>query len=190
MTFDLRQLRAFTTIAASGSLGRAADALHVTQPALSRILKRLEEQIGAPLFERHSKGVQLTAIGEALLPHEAEHAREEIDALRGLAKGTIKVGAVGSIASFVLPVALGRVLDRWPNLRVVIVEGVWDRLVDALLTHEIDIALSTRVPDTDEVVAIAECRWDDVSHVVAAPDHPLRAAARAPLTLADTRAAR
>ncbi|MFW2464365.1 LysR family transcriptional regulator, partial [Burkholderia pseudomallei] len=196
MTFDLRQLRAFTTIAASGSLGRAADALHVTQPALSRILKRLEEQIGAPLFERHSKGVQLTAIGEALLPHatllqhEAEHAREEIDALRGLAKGTIKVGAVGSIASLVLPVALGRVLDRWPNLRVVIVEGVWDRLVDALLTHEIDIALSTRVPDTDEVVAIAECRWDDVSHVVAAPDHPLRAAARAPLTLADTRAAR
>lgn len=146
MTFDLRQLRAFTTIAASGSLGRAADALHVTQPALSRILKRLEEQIGAPLFERHSKGVQLTAIGEALLPHatllqhEAEHAREEIDALRGLAKGTIKVGAVGSIASLVLPVALGRVLDRWPNLRVVIVEGVWDRLVDALLTHEIDIA--------------------------------------------------
>ncbi|KVK81742.1 LysR family transcriptional regulator [Burkholderia sp. MSMB1498] len=195
MTFDLRQLRAFTTIAASGSLGRAADALHVTQPALSRILKRLEDQIGAPLFERHSKGVQLTAIGEALLPHatllqhEARHAREEIDALRGLAKGTIKVGAVGSIASLVLPVAIGRVLDRWPNLRVEIVEGVWDRLVDALLKHEIDVALSTRVPDTDDIVGIPECRWDDVSHVVAAPDHPLRAAP-APLTLADTRAAR
>ena len=69
MTFDLRQLRAFTTIVSAGSLGRAAEVLHVTQPALSRIVKRLEDEVGAPLFERHSKGMQLTAIGQALLPH-------------------------------------------------------------------------------------------------------------------------
>ncbi|WP_396328974.1 LysR family transcriptional regulator [Burkholderia anthina] len=195
MTFDLRQLRAFTTIVACGSLGRAADALHVTQPALSRILKRLEEQVGAPLFERHSKGVQLTAFGDALLPHatllqhEAEHAREELDAMRGFAKGTIKVGAVGSIASLVLPVAVGRVLDRWPNLRVEILEGVWDRLAEGLHKHEIDLALSAHGPDTDEIVAIPECRWEDRSHIVAAPHHPLRALGRAP-TLADTLHAR
>src|SRR5437762_3912504 len=120
MTFDLRQLKAFTTIVASGSLGRAADALHVTQPALSRTIKRLEDELGAPLFERHAKGMQLTAVGSALLPHatllqrEAEHAREEIDAMRGLAKGTIKVGAVGSIACLVLPLAVGRVTKAWP----------------------------------------------------------------------------
>lgn len=195
MTFDLRQLRAFTTIVACGSLGRAADALHVTQPALSRILKRLEDQVGAPLFERHSKGVQLTAFGEALLPHatllqhEAEHAREELDAMRGLAKGTIKVGAVGSIASLVLPIAIGRVLDRWPNLRVEILEGVWDRLAEGLCKHEIDLALSAQAPDTDEIVAIPECRWTDRSHIVAAPHHPLRALGRPP-TLADTLRAR
>ncbi|MBN3775778.1 LysR family transcriptional regulator, partial [Burkholderia sp. Se-20378] len=195
MTFDLRQLRAFTTIVACGSLGRAADALHVTQPALSRILKRLEDQVGAPLFERHSKGVQLTAFGDALLPHatllqhEAEHAREELDAMRGFAKGTIKVGTVGSIASLVLPVAVGRVLDRWPNLRVEIIEGVWDRLAEGLNKHEIDLALSAHGPDTDEIVAIPECRWEDRSHIVAAPQHPLRALGRAP-TLADTLHAR
>ncbi|MBP0644539.1 LysR family transcriptional regulator, partial [Mycobacterium tuberculosis] len=86
MTFDLRQLRAFTTIVSAGSLGRAAEVLHVTQPALSRIVKRLEDEVGAPLFERHSKGMQLTAIGQALLPHasllqhEADYAREEINA--------------------------------------------------------------------------------------------------------------
>lgn len=195
MTFDLRQLRAFTTIVASGSLGRAADALHVTQPALSRILKRLEDQVGAPLFERHSKGMQLTTLGAALLPHatllqhEAEHAREEIDALRGLAKGTIKVGAVGSIASLVLPIAIGRVLDRWPNLRVEIIEGVWDRLAEGLFKHEIDLALSASVPDTGDVVAIPECRWEDRSHVVAALDHPLRGAGDE-LALAATSSAR
>lgn len=190
MTYNLQQLRAFATIAESGSLGRAAQALHLTQPALSRAIRRLEEQIGAPLFERHSRGMHLSPIGEALLPHavllqrEAEQAREEIDAMRGLARGTIRVGAVGSIASLVLPLAVGGVLDKWPNLRVEIIEGVWDRLAGALVRREIDLALSTAMPDTEEITAIADCRWEDSSYVVAAIDHPLR---RKPdLALADT----
>jgi DNA-binding transcriptional LysR family regulator len=190
MTFNLQQLNAFATIVSAGSLGRAAEALHVTQPALSRIIKRLEDQVGATLFERHSKGMQLTAIGNALLPHaivlqrEAELAREEVDAMRGLAKGTIRVGAVGSIASYVLPLAVGNVLRKWPNLRVEIIEGVWDRLAEALVKHEIDLALSTAASDTDEIAAIADCRWEDDSHVVAALDHPLRR--KRDLRLADT----
>jgi DNA-binding transcriptional LysR family regulator len=190
MTFNLQQLHAFATIVSSGSLGRAAHVLHVTQPALSRTIKRLEDQVGAPLFERHSKGMQLTVVGTALLPHatllqrEAEHAREEIDAMRGLAKGTIRVGAVGSIASLVLPMAIGEVLKKWPNLRVQIIEGVWDRLAESLLKHEIDLALSTAFPDTAEISAITDCRWEDSSHVVAALDHPLRKKRK--LTLADT----
>ena len=190
MAFDLRQLRAFTTIVSAGSLGRAAEVLHVTQPALSRIIKRLEDEVGAPLFERHSKGMQLTAIGQALLPHaallqrEADYAREEIDAMRGLAKGTIRVGAVGSIASYVLPLAVGNVVARWPNLRVEILEGVWDRLAEGLVKHEIDLALSIAMPDTEEILAIADCRWEDASFVVASPEHALRQ--RPSLTLADT----
>ncbi|MCO5397937.1 LysR substrate-binding domain-containing protein [Ralstonia soli] len=190
MAFDLRQLRAFTTIVSAGSLGRAAEVLHVTQPALSRIIKRLEDEVGAPLFERHSKGMQLTAIGQALLPHasllqrEADYAREEIDAMRGLAKGTIRVGAVGSIASYVLPLAVGTVVARWPNLRVEILEGVWDRLAEGLVKHEIDLALSIAMPDTDEIISITDCRWEDASFIVASPWHPLRK--RSALTLIDT----
>ncbi|MDB5833803.1 MAG: bacterial regulatory helix-turn-helix, lysR family protein [Caballeronia sp.] len=190
MTFSLQQLHAFTTIVESSSLGRAAEVLHVTQPALSRTIKRLEEELGAPLFERHSKGMQLTAIGEALLPHatlllhEADNAREEIDAIRGLAKGTIRVGAVASIATLVLPLAVSGVLARWPNLRVQIIEGVWDRLADSLLRQEIDLALSMAVPDTDEITAISDCCWEDTSYVVAALDHRLRA--KTELCLADT----
>lgn len=190
MTFNLQQLQAFVTIVSSGSLGRAAETLHITQPALSRAIRRLEDQVGAPLFERHSRGMHLTAVGEALLPHavllqrESEQAREEIDAMRGLARGTIRCGAVGSIASLVLPLAVSGVLQKWPNLKVEIIEGVWDRLADALVRRDIDLALSMAVPDTDEITAIGDCRWEDSSYVVAALDHPLRG--KSGLTLADT----
>jgi DNA-binding transcriptional LysR family regulator len=190
MTFDLRQLSAFVSIVDTGSLGRSADALHITQPALSRTIKRLEDQVGAVLFERHSKGMQLTDIGHALLPHaqmllrEAAHAAEEIAAMRGLAKGTIRVGAVGSIASSMLPRAIDAVLQRWPGLQVQVLEAAWDRLADALSRHEVDLALGLAVEDTADICAIRDCRWEDHSFVVAASAHPLR---RLPApTLADT----
>jgi DNA-binding transcriptional LysR family regulator len=180
MTFDLKQLNAFLTIVSTGSLGRAAETLNVTQPALSRSVRRLEQQVGAPLFERHSKGMQLTAVGGALLPHatlllrEAENATEEINAMRGLAKGTIRVGAVGAIASLILPLAIGAVLKKWPQLTVFIIEGVWDRLAEGLVKHEIDLALSATAETPDEIEAIPDCRWQDQSNVVAAISHPLR----------------
>ena len=106
----------------------------------------------------------LTPIGEALLPHarllqrEADSAIDEINALRGLAKGTIKVGAIGSVASLVLPLAIGRVLQRWPNLRVRSSRACgtgWR----ALAGHEIDLALDVEQPESDEIAPIADCRW-------------------------------
>lgn len=180
MTFDLQQLRAFTMIVTTGSLGRAAVELNITQPALSRTVQRLEEQVGAALFERHSKGMQLTDIGRALLPHanwlrhEAQVAREEIDAMRGLSKGTIRVGAVGSVACSVLPTAIGSILEKWPQLKVQVLEGFWDRLASALVQNEIDLALAPCMPDTEEIEAVQDCLWTDASHVIAALDHPLR----------------
>ncbi len=131
-----------------------------------------------------------TPFGEALLPHarllarEAEVAREEIDALRGLARGTVKVGAIGSIASLVLPLAVERLLARWPGLQVRIVEGVWDRLADALAGHEIDLALGVAMAGDADIAPIEDCAWHDASHVVAALSHPLRE--RPSLALADT----
>lgn len=190
MTLDLTQLRAFSVLAHAGSLGRSAEILSVTQPALSRTIKRLEEQVGAQLFERHSKGMQLTEIGNALMPHatlllhEAGSALEEINAMRGLSKGTIRVGAVAGIACKVLPEAISRVTAKWPQLRVVVVEAVANRLVEALLRHEVDLALAVAVPDTEEIVAIKDCRWEDCTQIVASLDHPLRRKRK--ISLSDT----
>ncbi len=190
MDFDGRQLSAFLAIVAHGSLGRAAEVLHITQPALSRTVKRLEGQLGAPLFERNSKGMRLTPVGEALLPHAtlmgrvADHASEEINALRGLAKGTIKVGGIASAVSLILPLALHRVFTQWPNLQAHVIEGVWDRLAEALTKHEIDLALGVATIESDEIVPIPDCDWEDKSYIVAAMDHPLRQ--KKDLQLADT----
>jgi DNA-binding transcriptional LysR family regulator len=190
MAFDLQQLRAFNAIVSAGSLGRAAKTLNLTQPALSRTLRRLEQQAGAPLFERHSKGMQLTDVGTALLPHamllqrESDNAEEGIRALLGLARGIIRVGAVGSIACLVLPQAIGSVCQKWPKLQVQVTEGVWDRLADALLTHQIDLALGVEAEDSEEIEAVKDCCWEDTSFVVAGATHALRGKRR--LTLADT----
>ncbi len=190
MAFDLQQLQAFNAVAAAGSLGRAAKSLNVTQPALSRTIRRLEEQAGAPLFERHTKGMQLTDVGRALLPHavllqrESAQADEEIKAMLGLARGTIRVGAVGSIACLVLPQAIGSVCRKWPNLQVEVIEGVWDRLADALVSHQIDLALGVEVEDSEEIEAVKDCRWEDISFVVAGKSHPLHRKRRP--ALADT----
>lgn len=190
MAFDGRQLSAFLAVATHGSLGRAAEALHITQPALSRSIKRLEARAGAALFERLARGMSLTPIGEALMPHarlmqrESELAAEEIAAQRGLAKGTIRVGAIGSAASVVLPMAIERTLRRWSNLRVTVVEGVWDALARALVAREIDLALDVAKPDSDDLCAIADCQWQDRSFIVASCGHPLQR--RTALSLADT----
>jgi DNA-binding transcriptional LysR family regulator len=180
MTLDIRQLGAFLCVAHHGTLGRAAQTLNITQPALSRTIKRLEDQVGAPLFERHTTGMVLTPFGHALLPHakvlqhEADQATEEIDALRGLAKGTIRVGAVASAISLILPLAIARVLARWPNLQVHIVEGVGDLLTDALLKHEIDLAIGVSLTENEAICAIPDAEWHDTSDVIAATGHPLR----------------
>jgi DNA-binding transcriptional LysR family regulator len=180
MTFALDHLVAFKSVVETGSLGRAAIALHITQPALSRTIRALEERVGAPLFERQSKGMQLTDVGHALLPHaavlvrEAEVAEEEMRVLLGLAKGTVRIGAIGSVASYVLPLALDEFMRRWPLLKVEVVEAVWDRLAQALVKREVDVALGVELAKDDEIDMMSECSWKDSSHVVAAVDHPLR----------------
>lgn len=181
MALDPRHLKAFATIAKLGSLGRAADALHVTQPALSRTVHRLESQLGVVLFERRTTGMELTTFGHALLPHaallieESALAVEQINALRGLGQGTLRIGAVGSAAIRLLPRALDALLTDWPNLRVQITEGVEDALALALSDNAIDLAISGPMPESDDIVRVAEHKFfTDRYAVLTAVTHPLQ----------------
>src|SRR5262245_61730677 len=189
MALDPRQLKAFLAIVKTGSLGLAAESLHVTQPALSRIIRRLESQLGVPLFERRTTGMELTSFGHALLPHatflseEATLALEQINSLRGLGQGTIRIGAVGSVTNSVLPSVLDRVLTQWPNLHVQIVEGVEDVLTVQLTNNAIDVAICGPIAESEEIVQVAEHKFTDRYSVICSATNELQH--RASLTIHD-----
>jgi len=189
MTFDQRQLRIFLAIVDQGSVGRAAVALGMNQPTVSRALGDMEQRIDQKLFERHSKGIALTAAGETLLPHarmllfEMEQAEAALADLRDLRQGHLRIGAVATIARGILPAAIGRLIDEAPGIRVTLLEQPDDQLLSALMARRIDLMIAAALPPDPEIVIVAECRYDDVYAAFCAPDHPL--ADRPTVTLAD-----
>lgn len=179
MIRDLGQLQAFLAIVQHGSVGRAAEALCITQSALIRIIQRLEEQIGAPLFERHTRGMTLTSYGVALEPYathlvaESANAMNEIDAMRGLRKGVVRVGTVASALETILPSAIDRLLLQWPGLQISITEGITDELAVMLAKSDIDIAVAFTLSDPEDLALVSESAWQEGCHVVAGVGHPL-----------------
>jgi DNA-binding transcriptional LysR family regulator len=181
MSFDHRQLRAFLAVVDTGSLGRATAEVNLSQPALSRLIQDMEARLGATLFDRRTTGMTLTSFGDALVPHarmllyEMAQAVEALDALRGLRRGTARVGAVATIARSILPKAIDRLLAAAPGLRVELLEAADDRLVTALHRREVDLMIAGSVPGQDEIIPIAECRFDDRYVAFCAAGHPLAA---------------
>ena len=179
MPLESRSLQAFLAVVDGGSLGRAAAALHLTQPALSRIVKRLEGELGVELFERRPGGMELTSYGQALLPHaqqlvrEAGRAIEEINVRRGLGRGMLRIGAVASAAVMVLPGVLQQMRTRWPMLQIQVTEAVEDRLAAALAANEVDVVLSGQITPDEEIMQVAEHRYSDNTRVFAAAGHAL-----------------
>lgn len=157
---DLRQLRYFLAVADRGSFTRAAGALHVSQPALSLAVGKLEADLGVRLFERGDRFVRLTAAGERLVGHargvlEATDRAREAVADTGPAVHTLRVGAPALLASAWLPATLADFLDRRPDVRLqVVVAGA--RIVEAqLAAGELDLALTSEYQPSGQVEATA-----------------------------------
>lgn len=182
MTFDERKLRAFLAVVDCRSLGRAALAANMTQPTLSRLIQDMETRLGLPLFERHTKGMALTPAGEAFVPHarlllfEMEQAACSIDALKGLRRGTVRIGAVAAVTRSIIPRAAAKLLKEAPGLRIDMVEATDSELVDALAGRRIDLMIAAEIPPHDDILPVAECRFDDVYSVFCTVDHPIAAA--------------
>lgn len=178
MAIDLRQLRQFVTIAELGSYRRAAEALHIAQPALSVSIQKLEHNVGVQLLERGAKGVSLTPAGEALMA-DARRAIFHSDQARQSARrvalgelGRLRLGFVGSATYMLLPRCLPEFRRRYPDVELELREDSTTRLVEMLRANEIDAGL-VRGPWAEDP---SLCTWvvEQDSLILALPaSHPL-----------------
>jgi len=172
---DLRDLRYFETIATLEHVGRAATRLHRTQPALTSAVRRLEDECGAPLFERRGRGIRLTATGQVLL-RWAQRVRIDVDdALREMAEierglsGVVRVGVVPTAAQFLLPPATKRLLAEAPGALLKTTVALVDVLRPMLQAGELDLMIAT---ETAPVVGFESTLLTEDAIVVAAhADH-------------------
>ena len=176
---ELRQLKYFLGILRHGNFNRAADALFVTQPALSKSMRSLEDALGVTLLERTASGVIPTPYGRilanyaALACQELQRATEEITALSTHGSGRIVVGAGTAILRYLLPATFERVSALNPKLEVVISEGIREQLHIQLLRGEIDVAICTFAEGLSSSELTQEVILTDRPCVVAHHSHPL-----------------
>lgn len=153
MAFDLRSLRSFVAVASAGSISAAAESQHIAQPALSVQLKQLEEHLGAPLFERHARGVTLTAAGARFLVHaigilrRVDVACEDVRSAIDEPSGRVSIALPQSVAKFVTVPLVQEVVRRWPKIRLQMVEMSTGYIPDQLLRGQIDIGVTFGVED-------------------------------------------
>lgn len=146
---SLRQMEYFTTVVEADSFTRAAELLHVTQPALSHQIRALERRVGGPLLERLPRGVRLTPMGRAFLPHaelavrSAAHAERAARAAAGAEEGEIHLAAVHAVAAGLLPPVAARWRRDHPGVELVLHEyGRDEDLDDAMDRGVADLAVS------------------------------------------------
>ncbi|MFD0683473.1 LysR family transcriptional regulator [Actinomadura fibrosa] len=143
---DLRLVRCFTAVAEHGHFGRAAAALHLTQPSLSRQLRRLERQLGARLVDRTPRGSRLTAAGEVFLPLATALLSSAAEAAaRTRAAARPDLVTVGYTAGLIVTAAVRELRRRHPDAEVRTLHLRWDEPRAALLDHRVD-AVVTRLP--------------------------------------------
>lgn len=198
MNFTLRQLRAFSTLARTGSFTRAAAELHLSQPALTVQIRELESALGLKLVDRNTRRVRVTGIGRELLPvfervlgdirAVAENARE----LAAGDRGVIQVAALPSLCSRLIPQAIARLKRSHPGVQVKLQDTVALRILAAVRSEEADLGIGSFGPlgaefETtplieDRMVAVMPKR-----HPLAAKASvTMREAAAHPLVLMDT----
>ena len=144
---ELQQLRYFCAIADTGSFSRAALQTHVSQPSLSQQIRKLEDELGARLFDRLGRAVRLTELGQAFLPgaravlRDLEAARSEVFERKAGTAGSVCVGVIPTIAPYFLPPVLATFSLKYPQVRLTVVEEITPLLLERLRAGTLDAAI-------------------------------------------------
>ena len=146
---EIHQLRYFVAVAEEGSFSRAAAKVRVAQPSLSQQIRKLEAEVGQPLFDRLPRSVVLTEAGRCLIEYARQilasigDARRCVDELKGKIAGDVAVGAIPTIAPYVLPELVVTFQQHYPDVTLHIVEDVTAGIVRRIEAGELDVALAS-----------------------------------------------
>ncbi|NUP79996.1 MAG: LysR family transcriptional regulator [Nonomuraea sp.] len=174
----LRHLVLVTTIAEQGGVLRAAEHLHLAQPAVTRGLREVEQILGVELFTRGSRGVTPTLFGEAFIDHaravqaELRRAGERIAGLADGTAGTVTVGTLLAATNVLLPRSIAALKSERPGITVVVKEGTFDSLVPQLVGGDLDLILGRLNPIEDRPDLRQIPLYNEPVLLVARAEHP------------------
>lgn len=189
---NFAQLKAFQAVASNGSITKAAQLLHVSQPSVSKHLKNLEKDFGVKLFERSRVAAELTDAGSSLLRHATavlnhlDEARKELRSPKSSTKSApLKIAGSYAASALLLPSLLVNFKTRHRNSSIILRTGTTREIKSMLLNSTVEIALLNELPVNPEL--ISEPFRKEKLVVFAAPNHPLARKKR--LTISELRQA-
>jgi LysR family hydrogen peroxide-inducible transcriptional activator len=180
---ELHQLRYFCAVVRVRSFTRAAEEEGVAQPTLSQQVKKLEDSLGAALFERRGRLIRLTACGETLLPQaqailrQLADARQAIQELHDGMRGRLVVGCIPTITPYLLAPRVVEFQRRYPDVQLILVENLTARLIEGLQAGDIDLAILS-LPLTQPDLICSELFREPLL-LALPPSHPLAEAKEA-----------
>jgi DNA-binding transcriptional LysR family regulator len=177
MTMNLHHLRLFAAVVNHGGFTKAAESLHLSQPAISKSLSELERQLNLTLIDRSGRSIKLTDAGQTLYARARELfgveriAEQELREVRGLKRGVLRIASSTTIATYMLPPFLGRFHLRHPGIRIRASSANTRTVLRMLLESRVDVAL-VEGPVSHPQVDIVPWREDELV-VISHPDHEL-----------------
>jgi DNA-binding transcriptional LysR family regulator len=177
MNLTLRQLRAFSTVAELGSFTEAAKRLHLTQAAISVLVRELEAELAVRLFDRSTRRVQLSDAGREFLPsvlrvlNELGEGVANVSNLRDKRKGTVRVAAAQLMACTLMPRVIAGYQERYPDVEVKLVDTLPEMTLERLVGGDVELAIgpdSMAVPEINRLTLLR-----DRHHLICPPGHPL-----------------
>lgn len=175
---NLNQLRAFYAVAKTGTFSKAAEELFVTEPAVFIQVRSLERFLGFKLLDKLEKNFTPTEVGRMLfsyvekifsLEEEADKAIKEVQALKS---GELRVGTTKAVAQYFMPNAISLFQDLFPKVKVLLSEGNSDDLVKGVIGHEVELAITARIPYPNRISAIPLSK--ERLLIVLSPDYDLK----------------
>lgn len=180
----LHQIRAFVEVSRHGSIRAAARELGLSQPALTKAIRELEEGLGAALLLRTTRGVTLTECGHAFEQHaqliveELRRARENVEQLNGVMRGQVVVGASATVARTLLPQVVARFRRELPHVKLRVIEGQLSSMLAGLREGNVDFSINTVSSGVLESDLEAQPLFTKPFVVVMRRDHPRSRARR------------